>query len=208
LFISGTTAQEVDVAPFPSEILNWTWQTNDYKDHVTKKLGTFNNMIGRTALSLYPANVSTPEFQFTTMVTDVRTGCGTDYLATVLASGNKSPVYRYIATYYTKGQSAKPFASKYPVNYAYHGIDLFGFFQTMNVVLGTAPGSLDTRWENRVQSEIMAFVRTGSPATGDWVQYPDVTAELDTETKTFRSYHAAQCEFWLQNGFFSYSWIN
>ncbi|XP_060582943.1 para-nitrobenzyl esterase-like isoform X2 [Ruditapes philippinarum] len=208
IVIDGTTAQEVDVAPIPRKFQNWTWQTNDYKDHVTKKLGTFNNMIARAALNLYPVNVSTPEFQYTTMVTDARIGCATDYLATVLASGMTSPVYRYVATYYTKGHSAKPFGTKYPVNYAYHGIDVFGFFQTMNVVLGAAPESLDTRWENHVQSEILAFVKTGSPATGDWLKYPDVTAELDTETKPFRSYHAAQCEFWLQNGFFSYSWIN
>ncbi|XP_045206997.2 para-nitrobenzyl esterase-like [Mercenaria mercenaria] len=204
----GSTAQEADQSPVPVEVLNWTWSTSEYRDHVTKKLCNFSDIVANAALNLYPENASTPEFQLTTMISDLRVNCGTNYLATVIAAGIMSPVYRYVATYYTKGQSATPFGTMYPVNYAYHGIDIFGFFGTMNNVLANGRGSNDTVWEDRVQREISSFVKTGKPDTADWLQYPDSTAELDTETKAFRGYHSSQCEFWLQNGFFSYSWIN
>ncbi|XP_045206987.2 fumonisin B1 esterase-like [Mercenaria mercenaria] len=204
----GSTAQESDLSPSPVNVIESTWNTTDYKDHVIKMLGTFNDVVARTALHLYPENVSTPEFQLTTMMTDIGVTCGTDYLATILAASIRSPVYRYVATYYTKDQPATPFGARYPANYAYHGIDVYGFFNTMDYVLAHGRGSRDAIWEDRVQREIMAFVQTGTPETSDWLHYPDITAELDTNTKTFHSYHASQCEFWLTNGFFSYSWIN
>lgn len=204
----GTTAQETDQTPIPAEVVNWTWATSNYRNHVTRKLGTFSDFIASMALQLYPENVTTPEFQLTSMITDIRMTCGNNYLALVLASGRKAPVYRYVATYYTKDQSAYPFGSDLPVHYAYHGIDIFGFFETMDYVLKHPPGPLDTLWEYRVQREVMAFVKTGMPETPEWKPYPFVTATLDTVTKAYRGYHTAQCEFWLKNGFFSYSWIN
>lgn len=175
---------------------------------MTRKLSTFSDFVATTALSLYPENISTPEFQLTSMNTDIRVTCGTDYLASILASGNQSPVYRYIATYYTKDLPAYPFSNYFPVNYAYHGVDIFAFFKTMNYALRQSPGSRDILWEDRVQREVMAFVKTGKPETASWHRYPEITAELDTVTGTYRSYHASQCQFWLKNGFFSYSWIN
>lgn len=173
-----------------------------------QKLDQFNDVVAETALKLYPENVKTPEFQLTSMTTDVRLTCASNYLANILAAAFASPVYRYIATYYTKEQSAKPFGVNHPVNYAYHGIDVFGFFNTMHYVLAQSPGMSDIVWQQNVQSEVMAFVNTGKPAVSGWLAYPEAIAELDTTTMVHRSYHAAQCEFWLKNGFFSYAWIN
>lgn len=204
----GTTAQEADLIPLPAEVVNWTWATSYYRDHVTSKLSKFSNFVSAAAMHLYPENVSTPEFQLTSMSTDIRVTCGTDYFGVILASGIMSPVHRYVATYYTKDQPAYPFGSDFAVKYAYHGIDIIGFFETMDQALRQSPGLNDRLWEDRIQREVMAFVKTGIPETPEWKRYPDITAELDTTVTAYRGYHTAQCLFWLQNGFFSYSWIN
>ena len=142
------------------------------------------------------------------MIADARVTCGNNYLATVLASGFTSPVYRYIATYYTGNHTATFAYGDIKSNYAFHGIDIYAFFQEMGSAMSDPPGPDDVAWETNVQREVMNFVRLGKPATADWIDYPGTIAELDVDTKVYRSYHASQCSFWLKNGFFSYSWIN
>ncbi|XP_045205807.2 para-nitrobenzyl esterase-like [Mercenaria mercenaria] len=204
----GTTAQETDIGLFYQGISNWTWGTKEYKDHVTQKLNSFSESLALTAANLYPENVSTPEFQFTSMVTDVRVTCGNDYLATVLAAGFTSPVYRYVATYYTKNHDSTFAYGDIQSNYAFHGIDIYAFFNEMASAMTDTPGPADNAWKDNVQREAVNFVTMGKPATAEWLRYPGTTAELDTDTKVFRGYHTSQCQFWLKNGFFAYSWIN
>lgn len=179
-----------------------------YRDNVIKKLKPFGDTVALTALHLYPENVSTPEFQVTSMVSDSRVTCGNGYLATILSAGLKSPVYRYVATYYTKDHNSTFAYGPLQSNYAFHGIDITAFFRAMDRMMDRPPGPKDIAWMDNVQREAMNFVRMGKPATTEWLPYPGFTAELDTVTKVFRGYHTAQCGFWLQNGFFSYSWIN
>ncbi|KAL4237033.1 hypothetical protein ACF0H5_005417 [Mactra antiquata] len=187
----GSTAQEVSQFITPPEAANWTWNDGNYSDYVRRSLGQFGDIVALTALKLYPKDVETPLFQLSTMISDARVTCGTDYLATIMASAYHSPVYRYIVTYTPKNQLS------------FHSIDIYGFFETLGMALGR-----NDEWENLVQKEAMAFVTGAHPATSTWTKYPTAVAELSNITTVAEGYHTAQCEFWLANNFFSYSWIN
>ncbi|XP_052777654.1 fumonisin B1 esterase-like [Mya arenaria] len=199
----GTTAQEVDIE-HPSA--NWTWGDNNYREHVRDKLNPFGTVIAETALQLYPANKSTPEFQITSMISDCRAVCGNDYLGVILSAAVASPVYRYVAAYIPSGP-ARPFGGAVEASNAFHGIDILAYFNATRLML-THVTDADRQWEINIQQEVLAFVRTGSPHTYDWGMFPSQTALLTENTTVTAGYHTAECLFWLRNGFFSYSWIN
>jgi hypothetical protein len=67
---------------------------------------------------------------------------------------------------------------------------------------------MDIEWQRNVRQEVMAFVRSGAPSTLSWKPFPSTVGNLSFTTNAIASYHEAQCEFWLKNGFFDYAWIN
>ncbi|KAL3890269.1 hypothetical protein ACJMK2_002557 [Sinanodonta woodiana] len=199
----GCTAQESDLSP-TINLTGLTWK--DYTHTVTKKLGTFSHHIANTALKFYPPGIITPEYQYTTMTSDVRICCAIDYISFVASETFKSPVYRYVITGWPSKPVKLPFM-EYSARYSMHAIELFGFFGSFDQII--KPLSLsDIEFQNNIRSEVMSFVLDGHPYSSDWLPYPLSVAKVSQSTQVVSSYHPAECSFWLTNGFFSYAWIN
>ncbi|KAK3097961.1 hypothetical protein FSP39_014851 [Pinctada imbricata] len=203
----GTTAQEVDFDPSPTNLKNWTW--NNYRDHVTQKLGTFQGNtkdIVFQALQLYPINIETPEFEFTSMVSDLRVTCPNEVMAKDIALFFTSDVYRYVVTS-RPSQPIHTVGIPFPASYSMHMWDLFGFFGTIKDYF--TPKQSDIMFQNNIQQEILAFVRTGKPYTSAWSTVWDNVALLTNITEIADSYNSAQCHFWtITAKMLPYAWIN
>lgn len=194
----GTTSHETDLFP-PLGTFNWTW--NDYEQYVTDKLTTFSSETATMAMRLYPRGMNNPEYQITSMISDIRMTCGNDVLAMYAAVNSVSPVYRYIIT-------ANPSVrTRWGGKYSFHGLDLFAYFGTLSSILPHMTYE-DWAFQYNIRREVTSFVQGGSPSSGDWLGYPHATVLLSEKTMSVASYHSAECLFWAKNGFIDYSWIN
>lgn len=185
-------------------INSWTWA--QYIDHVNKTIGTFGEQVVNTALKLYPVYHVSPEYQLTSMASDIRCNCPNDILSLYASSAYKSPVYRYVVTSWPS-VPVHAVGIPFPASYAFHMWDIFAFFGFIPDYI-KRPTLDDIGWQRNVQNEVLSFVHTGEPYTCSWKPYPEVTASLSTRTKLLPAYNPDQCEFWFQNNFFSYAWIN
>ncbi|XP_052807894.1 para-nitrobenzyl esterase-like isoform X1 [Mya arenaria] len=199
----GSCANEIDYNPVERTMNTWTW--DQYVRHVNAKMGTFGNLTLETALRLYPVNRSTPEFQLTSMASDIASNCPNDVLAQYASSTFKSPVYRYVVTS-TPSVPVHAVGIPFPASYSFHMWDIFAFFGLIQDYI-KEPTLRDIQWQRNVQKEVISFVRTGKP-TSEWGTYPDVTALLSDVTELAKAYNPAQCEFLMKGGFFSHAWIN
>ena len=206
----GTTAQETDNAPpDPDHIA--TWNRSAYESNVRQKLSTFSDVIAEMALRLYPVGPQTPkpayEYQYTSMTSDVRVNCGNDYLGLILAASFKSPVYRYVVTRIISNPFSFQANATFLMKFSVHGMDVGGFYQVMGNFIKQLSVA-DTAYQNIMRQEISSFIFTGSPNNTAWGSFPQKTATISDTVKVVSGYHTAACQFWLANGFFSYSWIN
>ena len=202
----GTAAQETELnSPYKDNITTWNWTI--YEENVREKLSTFSDFIAEMALKLYPVDTQTPGFQYTSMASDLRMNCGNDYLSLVLAKSFRSPVYRYVMTY----MPSAPFKffpnATFSIRYASHALDAVGFFGGIGQFLKNRTIN-DFLWEILLIREFSSFIKFGKPSTESWDQYPLHTALLSDTVNITSGYHAEECQFWLANGFFSYSWLN
>ena len=203
ILILGTCANEIDYFPFDFTLNTWSW--DQYVRNVNATIGTFGQLTLDTALKLYPVNVLTPEFQFTSMSSDIQANCPNNVLSRYASSTFKSPVYRYVVTS-TPSVPVHAVGIPFPASYSFHMWDVFAFFGFIPDYIKT-PTLDDISWQRNVQKEVMSFVRNGKP-TSDWITYPGATALLSHNTEVVKGYNPTQCEVWLDNGFFSYAWIN
>ena len=183
-----------------------TWNQTTYESRVKQKLSTFSDVIAEMALRLYPVDLLSPEFQYTSMTSDLRMNCGNDYLGLILAKSFASPVYRYVLKYIPSAPISFSDDS-FPISYSAHTFDMIGFYGALNDFLGTLD-TYDTRSQNLLRSEMTSFITTGSPNATSWGRFPEQTALLSDKLTVSSGYHSSKCQFWLANGFFSYSWIN
>lgn len=200
----GSCANEIDYDPRDTTINKWTWE--QYEDHVNKTIGTFGPLVLQTARKLYPSHQISPEYQLTSMASDIRANCPNDVMTMHMTSTFRSPVYRYVVTS-KPSVPIHPVGMPFPASYSMHMWDVFAFFGFIPDYI-KHPTKDDIQWQRNVQNEVLSFVRAGKPFTSSWKPYPDVTANLSVVTKAISAYSPVQCEFWLQNGFFSYAWIN
>ncbi|KAJ8308823.1 hypothetical protein KUTeg_013697 [Tegillarca granosa] len=124
----GSTAQEIDFFPTQMDLNLWNWTL--YEQRVRQKLGTFGRQISDEALRLYPTGEVTPEYQYTSMASDLRVSCANDILADIASSHYKSPVFRYVVT----SRPSHPIhvvEIPFPASYSCHMWDIFGFFGTI-----------------------------------------------------------------------------
>ena len=201
----STTAQETDLGPQERDVAQWNQTT--YEKKVRQKLAGFSDVIADMALMLYPLDNRSAEYQYTSMTSDLRMNCGNDYAALILAKSFKSPVYRYVATYTPSVPVAYTLYDTFVASYSAHLLDLYGFYGTMEHLTGVTAES-DKNWEKLMRQELLSFMKTGSPHSPSWKPYPETTAILSETTDVSCGYHTWECQFWLANGFFSYSWIN
>ncbi|XP_060072916.1 para-nitrobenzyl esterase-like [Ylistrum balloti] len=200
--IIGTTAQEIDFVGIPGILVN----KSTYEEHVMRNLGTFGTDIAKMALRLYPVDKKSIRYQYTSMVTDVRVGCGNDIMALYAAANTNSSVYRYVITA-VPSAPVSLFGAPLDTLLSFHAWDTFAFFGTMQEIMAHPSGN-DIMFEANLRREIMSFIETGSPYSKDWRPFPDSVALLSDKTKVTSGYHSYQCDFWMKNGFFDYSWLN
>ena len=205
LYITGTTAQEVDFFPPDSEHIA-TWNQTTYEERVRQKLSTFSDFIAEMALRLYPMQNQTAEFQFTSMISDLRMNCGNDYASLVLAKSFRSRVFRYVMTFVP----STPFTvenSTFAPRYSAHAVDVIAFYGNGGNFI-TSLSANDLPFQNIMRQEVTSFFKTGSPYTASWGPYPNETALLSGTVDISSGYHTSECQFWFANGFLAYSWVN
>lgn len=198
-----TMAQEVDLQPFDPTIYNWTWA--HYAEVVKTQLTPYSPDIATAALQLYPANdFFSPEYQYTSMVSDIRTTCPVSALANVTSSHFLSPVYRAVVTD----------APSSPVNitgalsrYAFHGWDLLVFFGDF-ASFHYQPSARDLAFQKVLREQVASFARDGHPGAPVWDTVRTCVALLSDHVFPVEQYNRNRCDFWFKNGFYSYAWIN
>ena len=203
-FMPGSCANEIDFEPTYMDLNNWTW--TQYDEHVQKSIGSFGNLVYKTAMTLYPSGVISPEYQFTSIASDIRANCPNDIMAMYAAATFKSQVYRYVVTSWPS-KPVNAVGIPFPASYSLHMWDVFAFFGFIKDYIKN-PTMADLQWQQNVRDEVLSFIHLGHPKSDTWLQYPEVTANFSSVTKAIPAFHPVQCAFWLQNGFFSYAWIN
>ena len=207
--IVGTTAQEINFRPIKNfEKSTWT----AYSAYVKEKLFPFIGDNVTKVLVMYNKTLpdgSSPslQFQYTSMASDIRMICPNNALALNASKGFKSPVYRYVVTN-TPSEPLDIHIFGYPATFAFHMWDLIAFFGFPEG-FEYSPSNKDLRFMGDLRREFGKFIHDKS--FGAWNKYPQNTA-LFTDSGVIvlgpDGYHREECDFWLDNGFFSYAWIN
>ena len=126
-------------------------------------------------------------------------------LTDAAASHWTSPVYRAVVT---GAPSSPPFArSNGHTIYAFHGWDSNVFFGDF-ANFGFTPTAEDLAFQNVLRTQFKSFMLNGQPEEATWKSARTRVAVLDDHVFTVEQYNKARCDFWLNNGFFSYAWIN
>ncbi|XP_077994599.1 para-nitrobenzyl esterase-like [Glandiceps talaboti] len=203
-FAIGSMAQEVDYAPTPEDIDAWSW--NDYETHVRGKFDTFGTEISDKVLELYPPRVrgSNPRLAFTTMASDIYVTCPYDEIAMKADPVFQKPIYRFVGT----ARPSKPVMWYDNTRYAFHGWEMFAFFDSMELFL--SPTEKDNMFRDRMQHYLTSFARTGQMPEEEWEEWSSIgsTALISDEILYRNRFNKTRCDFWTDNGFFSYAWTN
>ena len=194
--------------PAPGEAIK-TWTDEQYLSYVKSHLDTFGENITNQVLELYNSVLSggDPEYNFTTLTSDLRMNCGNDVLAEKASRALSSGVYRYIATS-KPSSSVHPFGIPFAAKYAFHSWDVFAFFDSMADFMEKMPEASDRQFSYLMRKNLMSFAVHGVPADSRWLPFSNVTALISESMDYTPRYHEQQCDFWKENGFFAYSWIN
>eukprot|EP00937_MAST-01D_sp_MAST-1D-sp2_P003111 g3111.t1 len=214
--VIGSTAQETDLFPLNAGVTNLSWPA--YRALARRKMGPFGAAAVNATLAFYPDRAGAdPEFQYTSLSSDIGVNCPSNAIARRIAAGTtagggggrarRAPLYRYILT----AAPSRPMfmlGSGFPGRYAFHTLDsVFLFNTTCGAMAGAAPTAADGQLTRRLRADIGEFVRTGAIAA--WRQYPGATMELGAAGAVRRlagDYHAEACAFWESHGFWKYSW--
>ncbi|XP_070567741.1 para-nitrobenzyl esterase-like [Ptychodera flava] len=202
--VIGATAQEYDSLPLSTDIRNWSWA--QYESDVAENLDTFGKDITVQALSLYPYDKTkdTPELIYTTMASDVRFTCGSSLIAEHAALSLKSPVYRYVSTWWPS-EPFSDFEPPWKPRYAFHASDVYAFFGFIPYYIPN-PTKEDMQFQALMQQAIVYFAKKGvMPPEFNWLNAPDSVALIGNEMVIQEDYHKKECKFWMNNGFYRYS---
>lgn len=185
------------------------WTSANYSSYVALHLDTFSANITEEALRLYPytSGPNGPELPYTTMVTDSRLTCATDVVAQAASLAMPGLVYRYVATAFPS-TPVHALGMPFPAKYAFHLSDFFAFLDAYGLYMTSSPTDSDQVFAQTTQDIIMAFAKTGHPNHSNWLPYNANIGLLSEKIKVVKSYQQKQCTFWLNNGFFDYSWRN
>ena len=155
-------------------------------------------------MKAYSHQVS-PEYQFTSMVSDMRAICPLDDLLRSMSNSFESPIYRYVIT----SSPSRPINRHGTIKqYAFRGWELMTF-------LGTTPNYLDIvnnkdkKFSKNLRRAVFEFVRNGRITRWrGWKEFPD-TAVISSQMEFVPKYHRKECLFWGEQGFLpDYGWIN
>lgn len=198
----GSMAQEVDVDPVPVGMDSWDW--NRYQLYVTEKLSLFRSVdMVPQALTHYGYQVS-PEYQITTMISDIRYIQPLNAVCQVVGNKSSSPVFRYVSTFCPPTPRANQTDRR---NYAFTGMDMLAFFGSASNFTDS-PESVSS-YVSTIQRVVFAFARTGRAL--NWGTFPSSTIVLsnqadDPKTCSAKSlgyfYKIAEFDFWRLHGLF------
>ncbi|KAI0242626.1 Cholinesterase [Lamellibrachia satsuma] len=188
----GNMAQEVrSSAGMPT---NWA----DYDERVRHKLAPFQANMSEMAVHLYEHEVS-PEYQLTSMVSDLRAICGVDEIAKVAASVFKSPVYRYVA-------SPHMLNTTHNTPYAFRGMDTLAFFGGAEAFT-SKPTKRDRKFAKNIRDVVSQFASDGR--VQGWETFPNKTSIQTLTMQLNGVFKQDACRFWRENGMFpEFAWIN
>lgn len=207
--IVGTMAQEIALNSV-KHFGNSTWDA--YSSYVKEKLFPFIGKNVKKVLVMYNKSLPdgsspSPQFSYTSMGSDIRMTCPNNLLALNASRGFKNQVYRYVVT----NAPSKPvncFGS--PTTLAFHLWDLIALFGFPKEVTGNySPSEKDVNFMKDLRQQFGRFIHNEDLKA--WKKYPQHTALFtDNGMKILDQdgYHKEECDFWLDNGFFSYAWIN
>ena len=206
--IIGTTAQEINIQPVKN-FANSTWE--DYSSYVKAKLFPFVGGSVSQVLSMYNKTLpdessASLQFAYTSMASDIRVTCPNNVLALNASRAFNSSVYRYVVT---NAPSSPINLIGFSATFAIHSWDLvalFGFPPAFHY----NPSPRDLRFMRTLRREFGKFIHNELKCS-PWKQYPEHTAlftNSDMIVLNKGGYHKQECDFWLDNGFFPYAWIN
>lgn len=175
------------------------------RTYVESRLSPFGASLPNESLALYHNYNSTAEYLFTTMASDVRMTCGNDVMTQKAASALTKGVYRYVVTSFPSSPAP---VMGFPAIYAFHTWDIYAFFDNFQYVLSGETRDSDRDFGEIMRRNMMNFVRNGVPSDSSWKSYPENTALISDKFQVVKTYHKDQCEFWINNNFFKYSWVN
>lgn len=185
------------------------WTMSKLYSYTHKKLEPFNRVIVNRSLDLYRVDINTAypaEYVFTSMASDIRVTCGTEILASKMAAALNNKVYRYVVTSFP---SVPVYCMQFPAKFAFHGWELYAFFGTFHVVMDA--DDQDNDFRDVLRDNVMSFVHSGRPSDTRWKSVSEestMVALISDKLVVNASYRKVHCDFWNQNGFFSYSWVN
>ncbi|XP_029438661.1 uncharacterized protein LOC115079332 [Rhinatrema bivittatum] len=206
----GTTMQEAEFSPLYPNISSWTEE--DYEWRVKSNLATFGGTLAHDALHLYPVSKFCDrsercvEKAYMTMVSDLRVTCPNNELAKAASEALSSPVYRYVVNYTASRPALISDLLPYDSWFAFHMLDIFGFFGSLDFVLG-ATTKADRDFERLMQKHLVYFANHGEMPES-WPRYPEGIAMLSSPLSVVTNYSSDRCALWKDNGLFDYAWIN
>ncbi|XP_043938472.1 liver carboxylesterase 1-like [Protopterus annectens] len=208
--VVGTTQQEADFSPSYPNISTWT--QSDLEWIVKANLDPYGTEISTEALQAYDISKMCTttdrcfEKVYTTMVSDMRSTCPMNDLAGHAAEALSSPVYRYVVTYNPSQETKDLFLTDFKSRFAFHGLDIFGFFGALDFILGET--TVDDRNFSRLFQKYFAHFAKNGLMPDEWKTYPNKTALLSSSFSTVDKYYPGRCAIWKKNSFDSYAWIN
>lgn len=183
--------------PFDLDIRNWTWSR--YESEVRKRLAPFGEDVADTALELYPPEDQlTPEYQYTSMVSDIRFTCPTDAMADAAAALSHAPVYRAVVTSFPS-HPITVLHSLWRPTYAFHSWDLLAFFGDF-AALRFTPEKLDLDFQRVLRQQVMTLARDGQPEAPVWQPFHSCTALLSDHVFPVDHFNRDRCSYWLKKG--------
>lgn len=147
-------------------------------------------------LALYPsASFPTPRAALAALITDTRWTCPARAIARTFRGAQTEGVYRY---FFTKSldPTRAPLAAR---DGAYHGLELFYVFGSLNVA-GYRPSAADLALSEALQGYWLRFAATGDPNGGGapaWPAYDAATDPhlvLDTTVAAANGVRAGRCD--------------
>lgn len=150
-------------------------------------------------LAIYPLSdyANDPRAALVALTTDWRWSCpGRAYVRTIRAAGSTVPLYRY---YFTQGLDPMraPMVSRAG---AYHGLELFYVFGSIDGGGGYLPTAGDTALSETMMGYWSRFANTGDPNGGSgptwplWENQSDTFVELAAPSSAGAGIRTAQCD--------------
>lgn len=173
--VFGATAQG-EVTEDNQAFMDWT-DKDKFESHVESKLGSFNVTIPGQAMALY--NTSDHWFDYASMLSDIRTVCPVQELASYVSNNFVSDIYYYVATQKRSGNLGG-LADKTSDVAA-----IFGTYQTNDK-------EDEMAYVKNMQDMFYTFVRTSKLPQGKDLSLGMYT--VDQKITTQRNY--PKCEFW------------